>query len=90
MPKPQSPRWMPEFGRFERLSPGALECEHTAPGSTTEAIDCWEPAVVRLVDAKGVTKGVYCERHLPRMLQASDRGHRLESIEDHFITRREG
>lgn len=45
----------------------AADCEYTAPGATTEAVDCWEPATRRHVGTDGVTRGVYCEEHTPRL-----------------------
>lgn len=39
------------------------DCEYTAPGSETEAIDCWAVATRRHVDSNGHTLGVFCAQH---------------------------
>lgn len=54
----------PETGVFVRKLPPP-DCEYTAPGATTEAIDCWDPATRRHVGADGVTTGVFCAEHSP-------------------------
>lgn len=51
-------------------------CEYTAPGSETEAIDCWEPATVRHVK-DGVTTGVFCDEHTG---PAKKRGVKVETF----------
>lgn len=38
------------------------DCEYTAPGSETEAVDCWEVATYRRVE-DDVTVGVFCAEH---------------------------
>lgn len=54
----------PATGVFVRKLPPP-ECEYTAPGSETEAIDCWAPAGRRHVGKDGVTTGVFCAEHSP-------------------------
>jgi hypothetical protein len=55
------------------------DCEFTAPGSETEAMDCWEPATHRRVDRDGVTTGLFCAAHsrLSHKL-----GHKIEKMSD--------
>lgn len=55
------------------------DCEFTAPGSETEAIDCWDEATHRHVNSDGVTTGLYCAPHsrLSRHL-----GQKVEKIAD--------
>jgi len=50
-------------GVFIRDLPKPPDCEYTAQGSTTEAVDCWEPATHRHLNADGVTIGVFCPTH---------------------------
>jgi hypothetical protein len=52
----------PTLGVFILDKPKLPDCEFTAPGSETEAIDCWEPATLRHV-RDGVTVGVFCADH---------------------------
>ena len=58
---------MPEPVDFEMRSPTLrpVECEFTAPGSETEAVDCWEVATRRRVK-DGVTVGLFCSEHARR------------------------
>lgn len=48
--------------RFERELPKP-DCEFTAPGSETDALDCWQVATWRYVDDDGATRLLLCGEH---------------------------
>jgi hypothetical protein len=55
------------------------DCEFTAPGAETEAMDCWEPATHRRVDSDGVTSGLFCG---PHSRLSHKLGHKIEKMAD--------
>lgn len=68
---------------FDRLRSGATppwqrdpDCEYTAPGSETEAVDCWADAKWRHYDKDGRIVGLFCDAHSTPAQPGTDREYR--------------